>query len=450
MLEKISSAFTNIFRNISGMSRISEKNIEDTVEEIKNALLDADVNLRVVRRFVNSVAQEAKGEKVLKAVNPGQQFTKILYDKIVTLLGGNIASDGGESSEKAPPKLVLKNPDTTTVILMVGLQGSGKTTTSAKLALKLKNSGRRVLLAACDTVRAAAIEQLEQLGKGIGIEVFSEDKKDAVKNAVSSLSYAKKKQFDTLIIDTAGRLQVDEGMMKELRTTCEKVKADNTLFVMDAAAGQTGPDSAKAFNEAVNLTGVILTKFDSDARGGVALSVASVVQKPIIFVGTGEKVECLEDFHPERVASRILGMGDVVSFVEKAQEQVDEAAAEELQRKAARNEFTLTDMLAQFEQLAKMGPLQNVMEMLPGLAGQKVDESSIKWYKAIIQSMTKKERDNYLIIGPSRRKRIAKGSGTTLSQVNKLIKQFEKAKLMMKKVSRNKFMQAGLMKQLGL
>lgn len=452
MLEKISGAFTDIFRNMRGMGRISEKNIEDTVEEIKNALLDADVNLRVVRRFVNAVAQEAKGEKVLKAVNPGQQFTKIIYDRIVALLGGSLSkeSDGVSSEAGVAPKLTLKNPDTTSVIVMAGLQGSGKTTTSAKLALKLKNSGRRVLLAACDTVRAAAIEQLKQLGQSIGVEVFSQDQKDSVKNATQALSYARKNQFDTLIIDTAGRLQVDEEMMKELRTTCDKVKADNILFVMDAAAGQTGPDSAKAFNEALNLTGVILTKFDSDARGGVALSVASVVQKPILFIGTGEKVEYLEDFHSERIASRILGMGDVVSLVEKAQEQVDEKKALELQQKAARNEFTLDDMLSQFEQLSKMGSMQSLIEMIPGMAGQNVDESALKVNKAIIQSMTKKERANHLIIGPSRRKRIAKGSGTTLAQVNKLIKQFEKAKLMMKKVSRNKLMQAGLMKQLGL
>ena len=443
MLEKITSTFSAIARTLSGKATITEKNIEDTVEEIKMALLEADVNLRVVRRFVNSTIEEAKGEKVLKAVDPGQQFVKIIYDKIVAMIGG---------TEEA--KLHLKGPDTTTVILMLGLQGAGKTTATSKLAARLQKSGRRVLLAACDLVRLAAVEQLCVLGEKIGVPVFKDDSEknggNAVRVAEDALKFAKKNQYDTLIIDTAGRLQIDEDMMRELVKIKKAVSPDETLLVADAMTGQNAVDIAETFDEQLELSGIILTKFDSDARGGAALSLKTITQKPILFIGTGEKTEDFEPFHPERIASRILGMGDVVSLVEKAQETVDQEEAERLQKRMARNEFTLEDMLLQFQQVKKMGSMQSLMEMIPGMANAQVDMSGMKKNEAIILSMTRKERANHLIIGPSRRKRIAKGSGTSVADVNKLLKQFEKTKLMMKKVSRNKGLQNRLMGQLGM
>lgn len=439
MLEKITDTFSSIVRTISGKSTITEKNIEDSVEQIKMALLEADVNLRVVRRFVNSTIEEAKGEKVLKAVDPGQQFVKIIYDKIVAMLG-----------DEEKTELSLRGPDVTTVIVMLGLQGAGKTTASHKLALKLKKQGRRPLLAACDLVRPAAVEQLSVLGEKIGVPVYKENSKDAVKNAEDALKYAKKNQYDTLIIDTAGRLQIDADMMDELTRIKKAVSPDEVLLVADAMTGQNAVDIAKTFDEQLGLTGVILTKFDSDARGGAALSLKTITGKPILFIGTGEKSEDFETFHPERIASRILGMGDVVSLVEKAQETVDAQEAERLQKRMMKNEFTLDDMLSQFQQVKKMGSMQSLLDMIPGMANQNVDLSGMKRQEAIIQSMTKKERANHLIIGPGRRKRIAAGSGTSVAEVNKLLKQFEKTKLTMKKLTRNKGMQSRMMSQLGM
>lgn len=439
MLEKITDTFSSIVRTISGKSTITEKNIEDSVEQIKMALLEADVNLRVVRRFVNSTIEEAKGEKVLKAVDPDQQFVKIIYDKIVAMLG-----------DEEKTELSLRGPDVTTVILMLGLQGAGKTTASHKLALKLKKQGRRPLLAACDLVRPAAVEQLSVLGEKIGVPVYKENSKDAVKNAEDALKYAKKNQYDTLIIDTAGRLQIDADMMDELARIKKAVSPDEVLLVADAMTGQNAVDIAKTFDEQLGLTGVILTKFDSDARGGAALSLKTITGKPILFIGTGEKSEDFETFHPERIASRILGMGDVVSLVEKAQETVDAQEAERLQKRMMKNEFTLDDMLSQFQQVKKMGSMQSLLDMIPGMANQNVDLSGMKRQEAIIQSMTKKERANHLIIGPGRRKRIAAGSGTSVAEVNKLLKQFEKTKLTMKKLTRNKGMQSRMMSQLGM
>lgn len=441
MLEKLTDTFGSIIRSLSGKSKITEKNIEETVEQIKMALLEADVNLRVVRRFVNSTIEEAKGEKVLKAVDPGQQFVKIIHDKIVAMLGDTKTD------------IKLKGPDTQSVILMLGLQGSGKTTASHKLAAKLKKEGRHPLLAACDLVRPAAIEQLCVLGQKIYVPVYKEEgTKDAVGVAKNAIEYAKKNGLDVIILDTAGRLQIDEEMMKELVNLKAAVKPDEVLLVADSMTGQNAVDIAKSFDEQLGLTGVILTKFDSDARGGAALSLKSITEKPILYIGTGEKTEDFEVFHPERIASRILGMGDIVSLVEKAQEQVDIDQAKRLEEKMARNEFTLDDMLAQFQQVKKMGSMQSLMEMMPGMAnamqGRDLDTSGMKRQEAIIQSMTKKERANHLIIGPSRRKRIAAGSGTTVAEVNKLIKQFEKTKLAMKKITRNKGMQAKLMSQL--
>lgn len=441
MLEKITNTFSNILRTVSGKSTITEKNIEETVEQIKMALLEADVNLRVVRRFVNSTIEEAKGEKVLKSVNPGQQFVKIIHDKIVKMLG----------DEKVD--LQLKGPDTQSVILLLGLQGAGKTTAAHKLAYRLQKNGRKVLLVACDLVRPAAIEQLKTLGQKINVPVFAEEgEKDAVKVSKNALTYAKQNGFDTIILDTAGRLQIDDKMMAELVEVKKTVNPVETILVADAMTGQNAVDIAKSFDEQLGLSGVILTKFDSDARGGAALSLKTITSKPILFIGTGEKTEDLEQFHPDRIASRILGMGDIVSLVEKAQETVDIEEARKLEEKMARNEFTLDDMLSQFENVNKMGNLSSIMEMIPGLAGQidesKLDTSGMKRQKAIIQAMTKKEKNNYLIIGPSRRKRIAKGSGTSVAEVNKLLKQFEKTKLTMKKLSKNKGMQAKLMQGL--
>ncbi len=441
MLEKITNTFSDVFRKISGKSAISEKNIEEAVEQIKLALLEADVNLRVVRRFVNSTAEEAKGEKVLRSVDPGQQFIKIVHDRIVALLG----------DEKQD--LHLKGPDTQSVVLFLGLQGSGKTTTAAKLAARLLKQGRKPLLAACDLVRPAAVEQLSVLAEKIGVPVYKEDTKDAVKVARNAFQYAKKNGLDTVIVDTAGRLQIDDAMMTEIENIKKALDPDETVLVADAMTGQNAVDIAKTFDEKVGLTGVILTKFDSDARGGAALSLKSVTGKPILFVGMGEKLEDLEPFYPERIASRILGMGDIVSLVEKAQETIDIAEAERLQKKMANETFTLQDMLDQFQRMKKMGPMQSLLEMMPGLAGQvsenDIDTEGMKYQEAIILSMTKKERLNHLIIGPSRRKRIARGSGTSVAEVNRLIKQFEKTRLAMKKLSKNKGMQAKMMQHMG-
>ena len=441
MLEKITNTFSDVFKKISGKASISEKNIEDAVEEIKMALLEADVNLRVIRRFVNSTIDEAKGEKVLRSVNPGEQFIKIVHDKIVSLLGDS------------KQDLQLKGPDTQSIILFLGLQGSGKTTSAAKLALRLKNEGRKPLLVACDLVRPAAIEQLSVLAEKISVPIYKEETKDALKVAKNAITYAKKNALNTIIVDTAGRMQVDEGLMDEIKALKKLLNPDETILVADSMTGQTAVDVAKAFDEALSLSGVILTKFDSDARGGAALSLKSITGKPILFIGTGEKVEDFEPFHPERIASRILGMGDIVSLVEKAQETIDEEEALALQKKMASNEFTLQDMLDQLQRVKKMGSMQSLLQMMPGIAGQisedDIDTSGMKYQEAIILSMTKKERNNHLIIGPSRRKRIAKGSGTSVAEVNRLIKQFEKTRLTMKKVSKNKGMQAKMMSGLG-
>ena len=447
MLEKLTNTFSDIFRTVTGKGKITEKNIEESVEKIKMALLEADVNLRVVRRFVNSTIEEAKGEKVLRSVDPGQQFVKIVHDKIVALLGDTKTD------------LHLKGVDTQSVILFLGLQGSGKTTSAVKLAAKLKKDGRKPLLAACDLVRPAAIDQLCVMAERASVPVYKEDvklpgtAKDAVRIAKNARDYARKNGYDVIIVDTAGRMQIDDAMMKEIADIKAAVKPDELVLVADSMTGQNAVEIAKSFDEALGLTGVILTKFDSDARGGAALSLKSITGKPILYIGTGEKIEDFEQFHPERIASRILGMGDIVSLVEKAQETIDIEEAEKLQKKMASNEFTLQDMLEQLQRVKKMGPIQSLLEMVPGLAGQiqdqDIDTSGMKSQEAIILSMTKKERANHLIIGPSRRKRIAKGSGTSVAEVNRLIKQFEKTKLAMKKMSRNKGMQNKLMGGLG-
>lgn len=441
MLEKLTNTFSGIVRKISGKATITEKNIEEAVEEIKMALLDADVNLRVVRRFINATIEEAKGEAVLKSVNPGHQFIKIVHDKIVSFLG----------DEKKT--LQLKGPDTQSVILFLGLQGSGKTTTAAKLAARLQKEGRKPLLVACDLVRPAAVEQLCSLGDRIGIPVYKEDTKDAVKVAQNAVIYARKNGWDTVIVDTAGRLQIDEAMMDEITAVKKAVQPVETLLVADSMTGQNAADVAKTFDERVGLSGVILTKFDSDARGGAALSLKTVTGKPILYAGVGEKIEDLEPFYPDRIAGRILGMGDIVSLVEKAQENMDMEEAARIQKKMATESFTLSDMLEQLENVEKMGSLESMLEMMPGLAGQisaeDIDKAGFKRQKAIIQSMTFKERENHYMIGPPRRKRIAKGSGTSVAEVNKLLKQFEKTRQTMRKVAKNKGLQAKLMGLMG-
>lgn len=443
MFDSIASKFTNVMRNLSGKGKISEKNVRDAVEEIKNALLDADVNLRVVRRFVNSTLDEALGEKVLASVNPGQQFTKIIYDKMVVLLGGD-----------EDTSLKLKGKDATSVILLMGLQGSGKTTAAHKLAYKLKKEGRSVMLVAADLVRPAAITQLQVLGEKAGVPVFTlSGEKDPAKVAEAAISKAKHDLIDTVIIDTSGRMHLDEALMEEIQRVAKVSRPDETLFVADAMTGQSAVDIAKEFEEKVGISGVILTKFDSDTRGGAALSLRSVVGKPIKFIGTGEKMEDLEVFHPERIANRILGMGDIVSLVEKAQEQFDEKEAERIQKKVEKNTFDLQDYLDQLEMVNKMGSADKLIEMIPGAKGNISEEDlhleELEREKAIIRSMTKFEKGNYKIIGPSRRKRIAKGSGTSVADVNRLLKKFEKSRLLMRKMMTNKKLQAALLKQFG-
>jgi signal recognition particle subunit SRP54 len=441
MLDRLSGKLGDLIRQIGGKAHISEKNIQDAINEIKIALLEADVNLRVVRRFVNQATEEALGEKVLRSVTPGQQFVKILYDRMVALLGGE--SQG----------LALKGPDTQTVILLAGLQGSGKTTTAAKLALRLKEQGRLPLLVAADLVRPAAVEQLVVLGKSAGVEVHRQETTDPVKVVEGALARARREQFNVVIVDTSGRLQADDALMAELLRIRAAAKPDEILLVADAMTGQNAVDIAKEFDAKVTLTGVILTKFDSDTRGGAALSVKSITGKPIKFVGVGEKLDGLEPFHPDRIASRILGMGDVVTLVEKAQKTMELGEAQVLQEKLAAETFTLEDMLDQYRRMRKMGSLQSLVEMIPGLKGsgaeEKIDENEMRHEEAIILSMTLTERRNYRIIGPHRRTRIARGSGTSVHAVNRFLKKFEKTCLMMKKISKNAKYQAQVLSQLG-
>ncbi len=442
MLERISRKLSDISRSIAGKGRISEKNIQDAVEEIKLALLEADVNVRVVRRFVNRTIEEATGEQVLRSVSPGQQFIKIVHDKLTDLLG------------ETHQDLDLKGPDTMSVILLMGLQGSGKTTTAAKLAVHLKKEGRTPYLIAADRVRPAAIEQLRLLGEQAGIPVYTgTEGQDAISVTKEGLAQAKRDSANTVIVDTSGRLQVDEDLMAELERVRKVADPVESLLVADAMTGQSAVDVAKEFQERIGLTGAVLTKFDSDTRGGAALSLKSVSKTSIKFIGVGEKLEDFEPFYPERMASRIIGMGDVVSLVEKAQETIQAEEAEELERKIASATFTLQDYLDQFQRVRKMGSIQSIIDMIPGMKGQisedDIDEQEIKHEEAIILSMTPTERHNHRIIGPPRRKRIARGSGTSVYAVNKLLKKFDKMRTTMKKMSKNKKYQSQLMSQMG-
>jgi signal recognition particle subunit SRP54 len=425
LAERVQSAIEKIARK----GRIDKETLEKGLREIKLALLEADVNYKIVSDFIKDVREKALGAEVVKGVNPAQQLIKIVYDELVKALGGETA------------KLDLKGKPA--VILLIGLQGSGKTTTAAKLGAYLKKQGKKVLLTSADVYRPAAMLQLKKLGDKIGIPVFlMEEEKDAVKIAEKALEKAKSEGYDVLIIDTAGRLHIDEELLDEARRIKERVNPNETLFVIDSMTGQESVNIAKAFNDAVGMTGIILTKMDSDARGGVALSVKGVTGKPIKFAGTGEKIEDFEPFHPDRVASRILGMGDIVSLVEKAQEVIDEKKALSLQEKILSGEFTLEDFREQLRMIRKLGPLHQILSMIPGLGSQKmlkqlqqvIDEKKLKRIEAIINSMTPEERRNHAIINASRKRRIARGSGTTVKEVDELLRQFAQAKMAMKQM----------------
>ncbi len=430
MLEELSLKLDTALKKVRGQGRLTEKNISDTLREIRRVLLDADVNYKVAKEFIEKVSQKALGQEVVASITPGQLITKIIHDELTELLGG------------AQSELKFSGTGNT-IILVVGLQGSGKTTFSGKLAKKLKGSGQKVLLVAADIYRPAAIEQLKTLGSQISVPVFSIEEKDARKTVTDALKFAKEKNLNTIIIDTAGRLHVDEEMMNEVADIKNLVKPTETLFVVDSMTGQDAVNSAKAFNEKVVYDGIVLTKLDGDARGGAALSIRSVVGKPIKFISNGEKLDALESFYPERLASRILGKGDIVSLVEKAQENYDELEAARLEEKLKKNKFDFEDFLKQIKAIKKMGSLTSLLGMIPGLGSQlkntKIDDNALIKVEAIINSMTKKEREQPKILNGSRRKRIARGSGTSIQDVNRLIKQFDDMKRMMSKMSKRGF-----------
>lgn len=436
MFENLSDRLERSFKILKGEGKITEINVAETMKDIRRALLDADVNFKVAKEFTNSVKEKALGMNVLTAVKPGQLLVKLVHDELATLMGG----------EEAPLRLESRP----SIILMSGLQGSGKTTFSGKLANMLKTKrGKRPLLVACDVYRPAAIDQLKVVGEQIGVPVYCEpDNKDVLTIADHALQEAKTKGNDVVIIDTAGRLAIDEEMMVEIANLKNHVKPDETLFVVDAMTGQDAVNTAKEFNERLDFNGVVLTKLDGDTRGGAALSIRTVVTKPIKFIGTGEKMEAIDVFHPTRMADRILGMGDVVSLVERAQEQFDEEEARRLQKKIQKNKFDFEDFLKQIEQIKKMGNLKDLAAMIPGVGKAirdvDIDDNAFKSIEAMIQSMTPAERKNPELLNTSRRMRIAKGSGTTVQEVNRFLKQFDQMRKMMKLVSGNKM--AGLMK----
>ncbi|MBK9273579.1 MAG: signal recognition particle protein [Flavobacteriales bacterium] len=438
MFENLSDKLERAFKVLKGQGQISEINVAETVKEIRRALLDADVNYKTAKDFTDRVKAKALGQNVLTSISPGQLLTKITHDELAELMGGRAAgiNMGG-------------NP---TVVLMSGLQGSGKTTFSGKLANHIRKKGKRPLLVACDVYRPAAIDQLETLGKQLDIAVYSERANtDPVAIAQNAIAYAKQHGFTAVIVDTAGRLAVDEAMMDEITRVKKAIQPQETLFVVDAMTGQDAVNTAKTFNERLNIDGVVLTKLDGDARGGAALSIRSVVDKPIKFIGTGEKMEALDEFHPDRMAGRILGMGDVVSLVERAQEQFDEKAARELNKKIAKDQFGFDDFLEQIGQIKKMGNMKDLMGMIPGvgkaLKNVDIPDDAFKGIEAIIQSMTPAERKNPSLINGSRRARLAMGSGRGIEEVNKLMKQFEEMRKMMKMMGDKSKMQ-NMMKQM--
>ena len=427
MFENLSERLERSFKILKGQGKITELNVAETLKEVRRSLLDADVNYKIAKDFTNRVKEKALGMNVLTAVKPGQMMVKIVHDELAELMGGkNVEVD------------IKGNP---AIILMSGLQGSGKTTFSGKLANLLKNKkGKKPLLVACDVYRPAAIEQLKVLGEQIQVPVYSDETtKDPVRIALDAIKQAKAKGYDVVIVDTAGRLAIDEQMMNEIAAIKEAIHPNETLFVVDAMTGQDAVNTAREFNERLDFNGVILTKLDGDTRGGAALSIRTVVNKPIKYVGTGEKLEALDAFHPERMADRILGMGDIVSLVEKAQEQFDAEEAKKLQKKISRNQFNFNDFLSQIQQIKKMGNIKDLASMIPGvgkaLKDIDIDDDAFKGVEAIIYSMTAAEREDPALINGSRRKRIAEGSGTTVQDVNRLLKQFEESKKMMKMLS---------------
>ena len=427
MFENLSERLEKSFKILKGQGKITEINVAETLKEVRRSLLDADVNYKIAKEFTNTVKEKALGMNVLTAVKPGQMMVKIVHDELIQLMGGTHVDIN-----------IKGNP---AVILMSGLQGSGKTTFSGKLANLLKTKrGKHPLLVACDVYRPAAIEQLKVLGEQIGVPVYSEEgNNDPVKIALNAVKEARATGKDVVIVDTAGRLAIDEQMMNEIAAIKKAIDPEETLFVVDAMTGQDAVNTAKEFNDRLNFDGVILTKLDGDTRGGAALSIRTVVSKPIKFVGTGEKLEALDVFHPERMADRILGMGDIVSLVEKAQEQFDAEEAKKLQKKIAKNQFNFNDFLSQIQQIKKMGNLKDLASMLPGmgkmLKNVDIPDDVFKQTEAIISSMTPAERERPEIINARRRERIAKGSGTTMADVNRLMKQFEDTRKMMKAVA---------------
>jgi signal recognition particle subunit SRP54 len=433
MFDTLSQKLETVFKKLRGQGRISEANVAETLREIRRVLLDADVNYKVAKQFIEDVQKRVLGQDVLNSITPGQLVIKVIFDEMVELLG---ASKAEIRTAQTPP----------TVILVAGLQGSGKTTFAAKLANLLKRKGNNPLLVAADIHRPAAIDQLEMLGKQLEIPVFADRSKDAVAIASAGIDFARKNIRDTVIIDTAGRLHIDEEMMQEVASIKEKTEPHEILFVVDAMTGQDAVNTAKAFHERLDFDGIVLTKLDGDSRGGAALSIRAVVQKPIKFIGVGEKLDALEPFHPDRIASRILGMGDVVTLVEKAQEQFDQEKAVKLEEKLRKAQLTLDDFLDQLREVKKMGPLSQVIGMLPGANripdNAQIDEGALIRIEAMIQSMTKEERRRPSIINGSRRRRIAIGSGTTVQEVNRLLKQFEEMQKMMKRLSKGNMKRA--------
>ncbi len=428
MFENLSEKLQNALKALKGKGKLSEKDIDLAMREVKLSLLEADVNFKVVKNFINKVKERAVGHEVMESLTPGQQVVKIVHEELKDIMG----------SQESKLKF---NTNGITYIMMCGLQGAGKTTTSGKLALKLKKEGKRPLLVACDIYRPAAIKQLQVVGEGIDVPVFTMgDKESPVTIAREAMKHANKFNNDVVIIDTAGRLHIDEELMDELVNVKNEVKPNEILLVLDAMTGQEAVKVAETFNGYLDVSGVVLSKVDGDARGGAALSIKSVVDKPIKFVTIGEKMDQLEVFHPDRMASRILGMGDILSIIDKAQAAFDEKQAIELQKKIKNQEFNFDDFLTQLQQMKNMGPLDDLLAMIPGanskqLKGLKVDEKDMKHTEAIIQSMTKKERAMPSLINGSRRKRIAAGSGTSVQDVNRLLKQFEDMKKMMKQFS---------------
>lgn len=438
MFENLSERLERSFKILKGEGKISEINVAETLKDVRRALLDADVNYKVAKNFTDKVKEKALGMNVLTAVKPGQLMVKIVHDELAELMGGEAV---GLQLDSKPA-----------IILMSGLQGSGKTTFTGKLANMLKTKQKKnPLLVACDVYRPAAIEQLKVVGEQVGVEVYSEfDNKDVVAIAQQAIQQAKAKGNDVVIVDTAGRLAVDEEMMNEISQLKNAIHPNETLFVVDSMTGQDAVNTAKVFNDRLDFDGVVLTKLDGDTRGGAALSIRTVVTKPIKFVGTGEKMDAIDVFHPSRMADRILGMGDIVSLVERAQEQFDEEEAKRLQKKIQKNKFDFNDFLKQIEQIKKMGNIKDLAAMIPGVGKAikdiDIDNDAFKGIEAIIKSMTPKERTNPEILNTSRRQRIAKGSGTNVQEVNRLIKQFDQTRKMMKMVTGNKM--AGMMNRM--